>query len=110
MKTLLGGIGLRVACCAALLLILTMAAVGCGQKVTMKEHDNTGGVAQSDQDKIKEYLDKAGIKGEIYTTADNGTEWVVEVGAPAPAPGQRAAPTMPIPYQVNKTTGKVTGG
>ena len=98
----------RVALCLCCLALMSMA-VGCGDKVVMKEPPKSN-VSESDKEKIRGYLDAAGIKGEIFSFADNDTEWVVEVGAPAPAPGKRAAPTMPVPYQVNKATGKVTGG
>ena len=86
-----------------------MTAVGCtGAKVDMKPIDNMGATNKADQDKIKEHLDAAGIKGEIYTIGDNGTQWIVDVGAPKPPPGKRAAPTIPTTYLIDKATGKVT--
>lgn len=101
----------RFACCLLFMLMLLAVGVhGCGSKVEMRVVDPMAGTSQADQEKIRGYLEAAGIKGEIYTIVDDGNQWMVDVGAPKPAPGKRAAPTMPTTYLVDKTTGKVTGG
>ncbi len=92
-----------------LLLFVSILAAGCGEKVQMKQVDPVAGISKADQDKVREHLNAAGIKGEIESIADNDTQWVVQVGAPTPAPGKRAAPSMSTPYSVDKATGKVSG-
>src|SRR5262245_50380751 len=87
---------------AALFLALVFGASGCTEKVEMRQVDTTGGTSQADRDTIQKNLDTAGVKGEIVNIVDGGENWIVDVGAPKPPPGKRAAPTMPVTYLVDK--------
>jgi hypothetical protein len=86
---------------------------GCGQKVEMKELPSTvATVHETDQAKVKEYLQKNGTPGEVTAITDSGDHWLVEV-QPAQKqsePGKRALPTPPTSYRVNKQTGAVSSG
>ncbi len=93
----------------AILLLTGLGLSGCGPKVTPKEVDLMGGTPKSDQEKIRGYLDAAGLKGKISSIRDTGDQWEVDVGAEPPAPGKRATPVAPESYQIDKKTGKVLG-
>jgi hypothetical protein len=101
---------IRVTCGCVLVAVFALAVTGCGQSGGgARKVDQMGGATTSDQDKIKQHLDAAGIKGEIYQVVDKGNEWVVEVGVPQPAPGKgRAPPPTPTTFLVDKASGKVT--
>lgn len=84
-----------------------IGVAGCGaEKVDMKKVDLMGGVNQADQDKIKGFLDKAGVKGDISSIEPTHDGWIVEVSAAAKTPGKRTAPIMPMGIRVLKD-GKV---
>jgi len=93
----------------AFLLLTGLGLSGCGPKVKPNEVDLKGGTSQTDQDKIRGYLDAAGLKGQIVSIMDGGEKWMVDVGAEPAAPGKRQAPVAPASYLVDKKTGKVDG-
>jgi hypothetical protein len=75
----------------------------------MKVIDDKDGVSTADQEKIKKHLEDAGIKGELGPIVDDNKQWIVEVSAPKPPPGEgRAFPEIPVTYLIDKETGKVT--
>jgi hypothetical protein len=77
----------------------------------MKELPSTvATVHETDQAKVKDYLQKNGTTGDITGITDSGDHWLVEVQpVQAPAePGKRVMPTPPTSYKVNKQTGAVT--
>jgi len=94
----------------AFLLLTGLGLSGCGPKVTPREVDLMDGATQSDKDKIRGYLDAAGLKGQITSIQDAGDQWLVDVGSEPAAPGKRQAPVAPVSYAIDKKTGKVLGG
>ena len=97
--------------CSIVVAGFTLGIVGCGPKTQGRIVSPTGDTSEADQQKIRGYLEAAGVKGDIYTIVDDGNQWIVDVGAPMKsAPGERVKPDMPTSYLVEKATGKVTGG
>jgi hypothetical protein len=91
--------------------VLGIGAVlcGCGAKVEQKKFNPTEGVAPSDIDKVKEFLTKAGIDGDVARIEDNTDFWRVEVTAkPKEGAKRRDALLGAQSYRVDKSTGKVT--
>jgi hypothetical protein len=86
-----------------------LSAVGCGEKVKLKEFNPTEGVAKDDVAKVKQYLEDAGIKGDVMKIEDYGEkDWLVMVNTAAkPEPGVRPSPSPPKSYTVEKATGKI---
>jgi hypothetical protein len=83
---------------------------GCGPKVEMKELPKAVDekINTSDETKIKEYMDKAGLKGQPMAISDQGDHWLVEFQPEAvQVPGRRAFPVGPESYKIDKQTGKV---
>jgi hypothetical protein len=76
----------------------------------MVKDDAKGGVQKADEDKVRGYLDAAGIKGEIVRLAEDGDAWIVDVGAPKPKDGKRPTPMPPNSYRIDKASGKILAG
>jgi hypothetical protein len=93
--------------------IAIVAVLGCsGEKTTpisqkTAEERIMGGTSPSDQEKVKEYLKKANIEGNVVALEDKGQFWIADVMKVA-APGKRGRPTPPDPYRIEKSDGKVT--
>lgn len=89
------------------------AMPGCGSKTPPPsiEERTFVGVSQGDREKAKEYLTKAGIKGEVVGMIDQGQAWQVDVMPESKAgAGKRSMPRPPQSYQIDKATGKVQSG
>jgi len=93
----------------AFVLGIALLLSGCGAKVEQKAFNPTEGVAPADIDKVKEFLTKAGIAGDVSRVEDNSDFWRVEVKAP-PKEGakRRDALLGDQSYRIEKSTGKVT--
>jgi hypothetical protein len=85
---------------------------GCGSKSPPPSiEDRTFiGVSQGDREKAKEYLAKAGIKGEVVGMIDQGQAWQVDVMPESKGDGKRGMPRPPQSFQIDKATGKVQSG
>ena len=85
---------------------------GCGPKVEGKKYDPYEGVQTPDIDKVKEFLKKAEVAGEVARIQDEKDFWRVEVTAPPPEPGKKGGKFAQLAgnriYRVDKATGKVT--
>lgn len=96
--------------CLAVALGLTAGVVltGCAEKssVDVKER-YFGDVGDEERKTIEEHLAKAGIKGEIQATKNEGSTWLVDVMPPRPKDGKRRMPQPPDVFRVDKKTGKV---
>src|SRR5262245_49557798 len=99
-------------CCVPVicLAVLAVAFAGCGQKVEMRQVDMFQGTDKADKEKAQEYIEKAGIKGEVVGLQDEGPSWVVDVGPPRSTEGGRQMPAPPNSYRVDKATGKILAG
>jgi hypothetical protein len=70
-----------------------------------------GGTTQEERDKIKGYLQAAGINGDIVVITQDDVNWYVQVVPTPPKDGsKRGMPPRAIPYRIAKSTGKVAGG
>jgi hypothetical protein len=87
---------------------ILLGSFGCTQKVEMKPIQKFENMQPSEIEKLKGYLEAAGIKGNIVTSRDAGdNEWVVLVGQLI-EPGKKVLPVPPKQYLVNKQTGQVS--
>src|SRR5262245_62069534 len=101
----------RAASLIAMLGVLSLSVVGCGQKVEMKPINTTAGMNDADVTVVKQHLEKAGIKGDVMKMEDlapGEDAWLVVINMMgAPEPGKRPTPIPPKSYRVWKSTGKV---
>lgn len=97
----------RLLVCLVATVIASMVG-GCGPKVEMKPIEQFRDIQASDQEKIKGYLEAAGVKGPLISVLESSPEeWTALIGQ-APEPGKRAMPVPPDRYSINKADGKVT--
>ena len=97
----------RLLACFVATVIASMVG-GCAPKVEMKPIDQFRGIEDSDREKIKGYLEAAGVKGPLISVQETSPdEWTAQIGQ-VPEPGKRALPVPPERYSINKADGKVT--
>lgn len=86
-----------------------VATVGCGPEVKQQSVDRLGAAPAADQDKIRQALDKAGIKKKIAAINDAGDMWLVILELDGLGPNGEAPPGRPTPEKatVHKTTFEV---
>lgn len=92
--------------------LVFIVRTGCGTQVRMRSV-NPFGVNPAEVEKIKGYVEKAGIKGQVVGIQAEDETYLVLVqratGAPKYGRGQdQMLPVAPASYRVNKKTGEVT--
>jgi hypothetical protein len=90
--------------------LLAATVVGCGPAAappTKASEAAFKGSTDNDKTKAAEFLQKAGIDGEIVSMINGEKEYMVDV-AKKMVPGKRSSPQPPTTYKIDKASGKVT--
>jgi hypothetical protein len=100
---------LRYCVCLGCVCLSLLILGGCA-KVEGKKFSPYEGVQETDQAKVRKFLEEAEIKGEVMRMEEQSDGWIVEIQPAPPADGTRrrdAVLGLKV-YHVNKVSGKVT--